>query len=74
MLGRAMSVFLFIFLGLAPLSAAAAGVGLRWLSPAALFGASGLARGVLALLGLAFTAIREIRDDAAPAPDGQRAV
>jgi len=74
MLGRAMSVFLFIFLGLAPLSAAAAGVGLRWLSPAALFGASGLALGVLALLGLAFTAIREIRDDAAPAPEGQRAV
>ncbi len=67
MLGRAMSVFLFIFLGLAPLSAAAAGVGLRWLAPGALFGASGLMLVALALLGLAFTSIREIRDGATAA-------
>ncbi len=67
MLGRAMSVFLFIFLGLAPLSAAAAGIALRWLAPATLFGAAGLALAALALLGLAFTSIGQIRDDAAAA-------
>lgn len=65
MLGRAMSVFLFIFVGLAPLSAALAGVASRWLTPSALFAASGLALVVLAVAGLAFTSIREIRDDAA---------
>ena len=69
MLGRAMSVFLFIFLGLAPLSAAAAGIGLRWLSPGALFGASGLVLVALALLGLASKAIRDIRDDVPAAAD-----
>jgi hypothetical protein len=63
MLGRAMSVFLFIFLGLAPLSAAAAGIALRWLAPAALFTASGVTLVLLAVLGLAFTRIREIRDE-----------
>jgi MFS family permease len=71
MLGRAMSVLLFIFLGLAPLSAAAAGAALRWLAPATLFGAAGLALAALALLGLAFTSIRDIRDAGAtdaPAP------
>jgi hypothetical protein len=65
MLGRAMSVFLFIFLGLSPLSSAAAGVALRWLPPSALFAASGLTLIVLALAGLAFTSIRQMRDDAA---------
>ena len=65
MLGRAMSVFLFIFLGLSPLSSAAAGVALRWLTPSALFAASGLTLIVLALAGLAFTSIRQIRDEAA---------
>jgi MFS family permease len=68
MSGRAMSVFLFIFLGLAPLSAAAAGVGLGWLAPGALFAASGLMPVVLALLGLAFTSIGEIRDGAGDEP------
>ncbi|WP_310384774.1 hypothetical protein [Roseateles sp.] len=43
MLGRAMSVFMGIFTGLAPLAAAAAGAALRLMSPAALFTACGLA-------------------------------
>lgn len=65
MLGRAMSVLLFIFVGLAPLSAVLAGVASRWLAPSALFSASGLALIALALAGLAFTSIREISDGAA---------
>ncbi|MEJ6004035.1 MFS transporter [Paucibacter sp. AS339] len=67
MLGRAMSVFMFIFMGLAPLAAAAAGAALRVLSPAGLFTASGAALLLIVLLGLSLTPIRRIRDRAAAA-------
>jgi len=43
MIGRAMSVFMFIFMGLSPLSGPAAGWLLRWMSLADLFTATGLA-------------------------------
>lgn len=62
MLGRAMSVFMFIFMGLAPLAAAAAGAALRVLTPAGLFMSSGAALLVIVLLGLGLTPIRRIRD------------
>ncbi|MCV2354622.1 MFS transporter [Paucibacter sp. B2R-40] len=62
MLGRAMSVFMFIFMGLAPLAAAAAGAALRLMSPAALFTACGLALLLIVLLGLTVTPIRRIND------------
>jgi MFS family permease len=62
MLGRAMSVFMFIFMGLAPLAAAAAGAALRLMSPATLFTACGLALLLIVLLGLTVTPIRRIND------------
>ncbi|MCV2366593.1 MFS transporter [Roseateles oligotrophus] len=62
MLGRAMSVFMFIFMGLAPLAAAAAGAALRLMSPAALFTACGLALLLIVLLALTVTPIRRISD------------
>lgn len=60
MLGRAMSLFMFIFMGLAPLASAASGFALRWLSPADLFLACGLALMAIVLYGAAYTPMREI--------------
>jgi MFS family permease len=54
LMGRAMSVFMFVFVGLAPLSAAAAGVLLRWLTPATLFAAAGGLLVVLVGIALAW--------------------
>lgn len=62
MLGRAMSLFMFLFMGLAPLSAALAGAAMRWLSPADLFTASGAMLLVIVALGAILTPVREIRD------------
>lgn len=62
MLGRAMSLFLFLFMGLAPLSAALVGAAMRWLSPADLFTASGAMLLVIVALGAVLTPVREIRD------------
>jgi len=42
MLGRTMSMFMFIFMGLAPLAAALAGLLLQWMSLTGLFTAAGL--------------------------------
>lgn len=60
MLGRAMSVFMFIFMGLSPLAAAGAGAALRLLRPADLFTAAGVSLLTLVLLGLGLTPIRRI--------------
>ena len=60
MLGRTMSLFLFIILGLAPLASAAAGAALRVLNPAALFMASGAALLVIVVIGALFTPIRTV--------------
>jgi MFS family permease len=62
MLGRTMSLFMFIFMGLAPLAAAVAGAALRVLSPAALFTASGATLLVIVACGALWTPIRRIRD------------
>lgn len=62
MLGRAMSLFMFIFLGLAPLSSAVTGWLLPWLSLPAVFAGSGallLAVVALALLG---SDLRQVKD------------
>jgi len=67
MLGRAMSLFMFIFMGIAPLAAAAAGAALKLLGLAMLFSASGAALLLIVALGLALTPMRRIRD-ATPAP------
>lgn len=60
MMGRAMSLFMFIFMGLAPLAAAVAGAALRVLSPADLFTASGLALLLIVAVGAVLTPIRRI--------------
>ncbi|MDT9000835.1 MFS transporter [Paucibacter sp. APW11] len=60
MMGRAMSLFMFIFMGLAPLASAAAGAALRVLSPADLFTASGLALLLIVAFGAVMTPIRRI--------------
>jgi len=60
MLGRTMSLFMFIFMGLAPLASAAAGVALSWLSPADLFTVCGLALMAIVLYGTVFTPMRGI--------------
>jgi hypothetical protein len=65
MLGRTMSLFMFIFLGLAPIASAAAGAALRVLSPATLFTASGATLLLIVACGALWTPIREIRDAAA---------
>ncbi|MEJ6001161.1 MFS transporter [Paucibacter soli] len=62
MLGRAMSLFMFIFMGITPLAAAAAGAALQLLGLAALFSASGLALLLIVALGLACTPMRRIQD------------
>jgi len=60
MLGRTMSLFLFIIMGLAPLASAAAGAALRVLDPAALFMASGAALLAIVVIGALFTPIRTV--------------
>jgi hypothetical protein len=54
LMGRAMSLFMFIFVGVAPLSAAAAGWLLRAMSPSGLYVCSGML--LLGIVGLAFFA------------------
>ena len=65
MLGRAMSIFLFIFMGLAPLSAAATGALLQHVSLATLYFASGALLVCCAVNAWLFTPMRKIA--AAPA-------
>jgi len=62
MLGRTMSLFVFIILGLAPLASALSGAALRVLSPAALVAASGAALILIVLIGAVMTPIRKVSD------------
>lgn len=65
MLGRAMSIFMFIFMGLAPMSAALTGFLLQYLSLAQLFAGAGLFLVGYSLLAGLFTRIPRISDAAA---------
>ncbi|MGH8182694.1 MAG: MFS transporter [Rhodanobacteraceae bacterium] len=70
MMGRTMSILMFAFMGLGPLSAAAAGALLKVISLTVLFGVAGLALTVIALCCLAspqMRSIRALRPDAAQA-------
>lgn len=60
MLGRAMSIFLFIFMGLAPLSAAATGWLLKSISLATLFSACGAILVACAVLAWLWTPMRTV--------------
>jgi MFS family permease len=61
MMGRTMSILMFSFMGLAPLSAAAAGALLKVISLTALFGVAGLTLTVIALCCMASPQMRSIR-------------
>ena len=67
MLGRAMSIFMFIFMGLAPLSAAIAGLLLNYLSLGQMFFGAGLFLVGYSGLAFIFTNISRIADPAASA-------
>jgi MFS family permease len=62
LLGRTMSLFMFIFMGLAPLAAVVAGWVASRVTLATLFGGAGLCLVVAALLAWLFTPMRALRD------------
>ena len=72
MLGRTMSVVMLMFLGLGPLSAAAAGALLKFISLTALFAGAGLILSGIALFCLSLPSLRSIgiTPRAAPAGNG----
>ncbi len=61
MMGRTMSILMFMFMGLGPLSAAVAGAMLKVISLTALFGIAGFTLTAIALLCLATPQMRSIR-------------
>jgi hypothetical protein len=70
MMGRTMSLLMFIFMGIGPVSAAVAGSLLKLISLSALFAGAGLALSAIALGCLASPALRGIgsaRPEGAPA-------
>jgi MFS family permease len=68
MLGRMMSIFMFVFMGLAPLTAAAAGWLAGRVSLAALFAGAGLTLAGAAVLAWALTPMRTLADIDAKVP------
>ena len=68
MLGRAMSIFMFIFMGLAPLTAAVTGWLLQLMNLGQLFVASGAFLIIAAALAYTFTPIRTIAEAPPAAP------
>ena len=65
MMGRAMSIFMFIFMGLAPLSAVGAGALLTWIALPTLFLGGGLLLVALAAAAWLYTPMRHIAANAA---------
>jgi drug/metabolite transporter superfamily protein YnfA len=72
MMGRAMSIFMFIFMGLAPLSAAATGWLLTLISLSQMFVGGGIILVTFAALAYLFTPIRSITANARRSAKGQR--
>lgn len=62
MLGRTMGIFMFIFVGIAPLSSALTGWLMRSITPAQLFAGSGSFLIVIVLIALATTPMRTLLD------------
>jgi MFS family permease len=62
MLGRAMSIFMFIFLGITPISAAVTGWLMRGSSTSHIFEGSGMALVIFVLLALWLSPLRQIAD------------
>jgi MFS family permease len=67
MLGRTMSIFMFVVMGLAPLAAAAAGWIATWAALGTLFTGAGLFLTGAAVLAWLFTPMRRLSDDPLPA-------
>ena len=65
-MGRTMGVVMFVFIGVAPLSAAGAGLALRHVTLTEMFVGTGLALTTIALLGSRVTGIRTLRAHTAP--------
>ena len=65
LIGRAMSLFMFIFMGLAPVSAAVTGWVMQSISLPTLFMACGASLLVLVALAFVLTPVRSIQDGAA---------
>lgn len=65
LLGRAMSVFMFVFVGLVPMSSAATGWLMRLAAPGQVFALAGGALVALSLLAWVATPMRQVRDGAA---------
>jgi MFS family permease len=72
LLGRTMSLFMFVFMGLAPLAAALAGWVASRVALATLFGGAGVTLAGAALLAWLCTPMRTLRD--APAPSARSIV
>ncbi|MFN9472993.1 MAG: MFS transporter, partial [Acidovorax sp.] len=68
LMGRAMGLFMFIFMGLAPISAAVTGWLMKSITLTQLFAASGGALVVLVALAFVLTPLRQVSD--APRPAG----
>ncbi len=68
LMGRVMSMFMFIFLGLAPLSGAVTGWMLRSITLTQLFVGSGGLLVCIALLALVASPVRQVTDGARPQP------
>ncbi len=68
LMGRVMSMFMFIFLGLAPLSGAVTGWMLRSITLTQLFVGSGGLLVCIALLALVGSPVRQVTDEARPVP------
>jgi cyanate permease len=67
MLGRMMSIFMFVFMGLAPLAAAVTGWLASVVSLPLLFGGAGACLAGAALLAWLFTPMRSLADTPLPA-------
>lgn len=71
MLGRSMSIFMFIFMGIGPVSAAITGWAMRSISTAQLFIASGSLLILIVLIALLGSGMRSVEDQAQEDPLGQ---
>ena len=67
MLGRSMALFMFIFLGMAPMSSAITGWAMRGVSLQQLFAASGALLVAIVVLTFALSGMRAVADTAGPA-------
>jgi MFS family permease len=67
-MGRTMAVVMFVFIGVAPLSSACAGLALRHATLSEMFVATGLTMSAIALAGTRLTSIRGLTAGDAPRP------